>query len=354
MSACSFSVGQEPNEMDLIMRLFRPGRRLDSLQQGLDNQAIKLKEIADKIDNQAAVVSQKFEAVAELLSAYPNAKALLGEQIRDVSPTDYAEKLVRRSGRIFNRDKSSTNPGFVELLKHASGDEVPDSTWHKLLAEAQIEAAAVPGAAQVFERQSYIEDYMSDLARKHRARYLPGWVNSDDALFLYWLVRLTKPRRIVQCGAFNGRSSALMMLALVRNGPEGTLSIIDNPPVFDPSNPEWTIEGKIYSAVVPAGRMSGWMVPDQYRDRMKVWNGDARSLLPKVVDDLESVDLFYYASDHTHQEMTAAFEEAKRKLGRGGVIVAVDVAWNASLWDFAERFGAPSYTFKGAIGVGFF
>ena len=114
------------------MKLFGPGvgKRIDTLQQGLDNQASKLKEIADKIDNQAALVSQKFEAVAELLSAYPNAKRLLGEQIKDVSPTDYAQKLIRTSGRIFNRDKPSTNPCFVELLKHASGDEVADSTWH--------------------------------------------------------------------------------------------------------------------------------------------------------------------------------------------------------------------------------
>lgn len=336
------------------MKLFGSGRRLDSLQQGLESQAHALKEIADKIDSQAAFVSQKFAAVAELLSAYPNAKALLGEQISDVSPADYADKLVRVSGRIFNRDKSSSSPGFIELLKHASGDEVADSTWRGLLAEAQVEASAVPGAAQIFERQAYIEDYVSALARKHRARYLPGWVGAEDALFLYWLVRQTKPRRIVQCGAFNGRSSAYMMLALAKNGSDGTLNIIDNPPVFDPSNAEWTREGKIYNAVVPAGRTSAWMVPDQYRNRMKVWNGDAKSLLPKVVEALEQVDLFYYAADHTYQEMTSAFEKAKRKLRQGGVIVAVDVGWNASLWDFAERFGAPSYTFKGTIGVGFF
>jgi predicted O-methyltransferase YrrM len=52
--------------------------------------------------------------------------------------------------------------------------------------------------------------------------------------------------------------------------------------------------------------------------------------------------------------MMSAFEEAKRKLRPGGLVVAVDVAWNASLWDFADRCGVPSYTFKSAVGVGFF
>jgi hypothetical protein len=52
--------------------------------------------------------------------------------------------------------------------------------------------------------------------------------------------------------------------------------------------------------------------------------------------------------------MMFEFETAKRKLRQGGLVVAVDVAWNASLWDFAEKHGVPSYTFKGAVGVGFF
>jgi predicted O-methyltransferase YrrM len=195
---------------------------------------------------------------------------------------------------------------------------------------------------------------LSGLSRKFRARYAAGWVDLDDALFLYWLVRRTKPRRIVQCGAFNGRSSAFMMLALAKNGPEGTLAIIDQPPIFDPENPEWTVEGKVYGAVVPAGKTSGWMVPDQYRDRLEIWNGDAKNLLPKVIGNLEAIDLFYHASDHTYQHMMSAFEQVRRKLRQGGLVVAVDVGWNASLWDFAERHGVPSYTFKSAVGVGFF
>jgi predicted O-methyltransferase YrrM len=52
--------------------------------------------------------------------------------------------------------------------------------------------------------------------------------------------------------------------------------------------------------------------------------------------------------------MIIEFEQAKRKLNRGGVIVADDISWNASLWDFADRFGVPSYNFKGAVGVAFF
>jgi hypothetical protein len=108
-----------------------------------------------------------------------------------------------------------------------------------------------------------------------------GVVNLDDALFLYWLIRQLKPRTIVQTGVCNGLSAAFMMLALAKNGPDGTLHVIDLPPVFDPKDPAWTEPGKIYGVVIPEGRTTGWLVPDAYRDRFEVWNGDAKDLLPR-------------------------------------------------------------------------
>jgi predicted O-methyltransferase YrrM len=96
------------------------------------------------------------------------------------------------------------------------------------------------------------------------------------------------------------------------------------------------------------------MVPDAYRDRFEVWNGDAKTLLPKLVDKVGSIDLFYHDSDHTYNHMMFEFREAKRKLKSGGLIVGDDVSWNASVWDFADEHGVPSYNFKGAVGVAFF
>jgi len=96
------------------------------------------------------------------------------------------------------------------------------------------------------------------------------------------------------------------------------------------------------------------MVPDCYRNRLKIWNGDPKVLLPRVIDSVEIIDVFYHGSNQPYQRMMFEFEEVKRKLAQGGLIVAVDVGWNASLWDFAEKFGVPSYTFKAGVGVAFF
>ncbi|MFZ1008138.1 MAG: class I SAM-dependent methyltransferase, partial [Candidatus Sulfotelmatobacter sp.] len=163
-----------------------------------------------------------------------------------------------------------------------------------------------------------------------------------------------KPKTIVQTGVCNGMSSAFMMLGLVKNGGDGSLHVIDLPAVFNPKDAGWTVKGKVYGVVIPEGKSSGWMVPDAYRDRFEVWTGDAKVLLPKMVDKVDSIDLFFHDSEHTYNHMIFEFREAKRKLRPGGLIVGDDVSWNASVWDFADQYGVPSYNFKGAVGVAFF
>jgi predicted O-methyltransferase YrrM len=114
------------------------------------------------------------------------------------------------------------------------------------------------------------------------------------------------------------------------------------------------VKGKVYGVVIPEGKTSGWIVPDAYRDRFEVWSGDAKALLPKMIDKVGSVDLFYHDSDHTYDHMMFEFREAKRVLKPGGLIVGDDISWNASVWDIADQYGVPSYNFKGAVGVAFF
>src|SRR5262249_19936155 len=184
--------------------------------------------------------------------------------------------------------------------------------------------------------------------------YVAGWVNLVDAQFLYWVVRHVKPKVIVQTGVSNGLSSAFMMLALAKNGPEGRLHVIDIPAIFDPNDPAWTQKGIVYGVVIPEGKSSGWIVPDIYRDRFEVQVGDAKALLPPLIDRLDEIGMFYHDSDHTYHHMIFEFEQAKRKLTPGGVVVADDIPWNASLWDFANTHDVPSYNFRGTMGIAFF
>jgi predicted O-methyltransferase YrrM len=343
--------------------------------------AQSLRELVAGIANQSDLINRKFEQLFEVLArcgaqrgsvpdglqAPPTAGTLsfheamaqlpltIASRTYNTSHPDYDARLARNfPGSIFNADRPCANPAYQALGELPLRKEVLDTAWPPILADALAEASSVPHADQIFERRTSIENYVAELNRTYRAYYQPGWVNMDDALFLYWLVRQAKPKKIVQCGVCNGLSASFMMLALAKNGPEGTLSVIDLPPVFDPGDPDWTIEGKVYGVVIPEGKTTGWMVPDAYRDRMEVWNGDAKDLLPKMVDKVDAIDFFYHDSDHTYDHMMFEFREAKRKLTPGGLIVGDDISWNASLWDFADEYGVPSFNFKGTVGVAFF
>jgi predicted O-methyltransferase YrrM len=297
-------------------------------------------------------ISRPAEKLQTALARLP---LMIDAKTYNTSHPEYNSALVRNfPGKIFNFDKICTNSVYASLRQLATGDEIPDAIWNQILKEALEEARSIAHSDQVFERRTYIENYMKEITNKYHAHYAAGWVNLDDALFLYWLVRKLKPKIIVQTGVCNGLSSAFMVLALVKNGSEGTLHVIDLPPVFNPNDRGWTIKDKVYGVVIPEGKSSGWIVPDAYRERFEVWNGDAKALLPKMVDQVPSIDLFYHDSDHTYDHMMFEFREAKRKLQAGGLIVADDISWNQSVWDFADEYGVPSYNFKGAVGVAFF
>jgi predicted O-methyltransferase YrrM len=339
-------------------------RKFDQVIAGLDNQSDLLNRKLNRLiegvfaGGEATGIPDTPSGTTRdltLREAMQRIPLLLAERTYNTSHPDYDARVVRNfPGHIFNHNQHCENAAFQALSRLAQGDEVADRVWDAVLAEALVEAASVAHAQQVFERRSFVEHYMAELGHKYRAHYVPGWVNLDDALFLYWLVRRVKPRTIVQTGVCNGLSAAFMMLGLVKNGPDGTLHVIDLPPVFNPDDPAWTVEGNVYGVVIPEGKSSGWLVPDAYRERFEVWSGDAKDLLPKMVDKVESIDFFYHDSDHTYNHMMFEFHQAKRKLSKGGLLVGDDVSWNASVWDFADEFGVPSYNFKGAVGVAFF
>src|SRR5262249_10632249 len=121
----------------------------------------------------------------------------LDEKTYNTSHPDYDATAVRNyPGRIFNAGKPCGNAAYGELKKLARDDTVPDQAWGRVLEDLLAEAKSVPHAQQVFERRSFIEQYTAELRDKYQAHYAPGWVNLEDALFLYWLVRAQRPRTI--------------------------------------------------------------------------------------------------------------------------------------------------------------
>ena len=271
----------------------------------------------------------------------------------DTQHPGYDARAARNHPDTIIGPSRSEHPILAEIAALGDGTRVPAACWQATFAAMRAEVESDRDGARLFAQRRELEEQLGELSRRYRAQYNPGWVNVDDGLFLYWLARRLRPKTIVQTGVCNGFSCALLALALARNGDGGQLHAIDLPQIFDPKDPEWTRSGRIYGVIIPEGRSSGWLVPESCRDRVHLQIGDAAALLRPLLAGLGAIDFFFHDSDHTYDHMAFEFGEAKRVLRRGGLVVADDIAWNASLWDAADEWGVPAYNLAGSMGVAF-
>jgi hypothetical protein len=65
--------------------------------------------------------------------------------------------------------------------------------------------------------------------------------------------------------------------------------------------------------------------------------GDARCLLPKLLSDVTSIDVFIHDSLHTYEHMLWEYRSAYPYLREGGLLVSDDAMWNSAFSEFARE-----------------
>lgn len=145
---------------------------------------------------------------------------------------------------------------------------------------------------------------------------------------LYLLVRLIKPRVVVETGVASGASSAHTLRALEDNG-EGELYSIDVPPED-----------------LPVGKTSGWIVPDSLRNRWLLHIGDSKELLHPLLNELGQVDCFLHDSLHPYEHMLWEFKTVGPHLRPGGLFLAHDVGRHEAFRDFMSELRIPSSGYR--------
>lgn len=153
-------------------------------------------------------------------------------------------------------------------------------------------------------------------------------------LLQYVIVRALKPSCVLETGIANGVSSAYILLAMQRN-EKGSLYSID---VNDGS-------------FLPGGKQVGWIVPAWLQQRWTPRFGDARELLPSVLADLRSLDVFIHDSLHTYDHMKFEYEQAYPYLLHGGVLISDDALWNPAFEEFAQAVAPPVVGVIRGVGV---
>jgi predicted O-methyltransferase YrrM len=146
-------------------------------------------------------------------------------------------------------------------------------------------------------------------------------------VFLYAVVRRIRPRTVVETGVAAGVSSYSILQALDDNG-QGSLYSIDLPH----QNPAENIQ-------LPRGQETGFLVPKSLAHRWSLKLADSKQELPRLLEELETIDLFIHDSLHEYDHMMFEYRQAWRRLKSGGILFSDDVSYNSAFQDFCYENG---------------
>lgn len=139
---------------------------------------------------------------------------------------------------------------------------------------------------------------------------------------LYVLVRIIKPKVIVETGVSAGVSSAYMLQALNDNC-DGKLYSIDFPNY----------------AIIEAKQVqqTGFVVPSYLRNRWSLMEGMSADILPTLNRNLDGIDMFIHDSEHSYDNMKFEYEEVWDNINYGGLLISHDINDNKAFSEFSNN-----------------
>ena len=187
----------------------------------------------------------------------------------------------------------SSPESFVCALLSVTKDqlsEVAPSSQSKILIKKAFQASIAPST---LEMPASLEE---------------GWS-------LYYIVRLLKPKIVIETGVSAGRSSTFILAALNDNGC-----------------------GKLYSIDTNPG--SGYAIPISLKVNWHFFNSRSDEVLPTLIKELKIVDLFLHDSLHTYDCMLYEYQTIWPCLKDGGILLSDDVDRNSAIIDFSKEVNA--------------
>lgn len=160
-------------------------------------------------------------------------------------------------------------------------------------------------------------------------------LNNTLGKWIWCCVRIVQPEVMIETGVSHGSSSRIILSAMQRN-KRGTLYSIDLP------NRD-TNKNYNFNTMAPE---TGWMVADTLRERWDLRLGEARELLPAVLEETGKTDIFFHDSDHSYAHMKFEFETVAPYLKPGGLLLSDDVHKNAAFEEFVVQSGWKAMQFN--------
>lgn len=227
-----------------------------------------------------------------------------------------AAKLVLSAPRE-GLDRVRNRVELATARESATASYTADPRWRETL-EERLDGVDIASAAE-FDR------LWTKLAAELATGDLqPGKGHDADPAFAQaaWMLACAlRPRRVVETGVARGIVTRFLLDALAARG-EGRLWSIDLPPLSD----AWHEHAL---AAVPAARRARWTYV----------RGSSRRHLPRLLDELGTIDLFVHDSLHTGRNMRFELGLAWEHLAPGGAILADDIQDNRAFAELADRAG---------------
>jgi hypothetical protein len=164
---------------------------------------------------------------------------------------------------------------------------------------------------------------------------------------LYVACRLQRPEIVIETGAGAGLASAFILQALEENDA-GVLCSIDNPRSVYFTEGGDKIDEKYW---IPLGKETGWLVPTNLKKRWKLLIGKSSEILPKIIKEYSSVDIFFHDSEHTYQNMIFEYSKVYPCLQVRGLLLSHDIEQNSAFNDFCNSINVPPVILTKGLGL---
>jgi hypothetical protein len=131
----------------------------------------------------------------------------------------------------------------------------------------------------------------------------------------YVLVRVRRPRLVVEAGVHDGLGSAVLLRAMQRNAAEG-------------------FPGQLVG--IDVNPASGWLVGDELRAGYDLRVDDSHRVLERGLGD-QAIDLFIHDSNHSYAHELREYELVLPRLSERGVLLSDNAHIYPVLKEFAAR-----------------
>ncbi|ELY68447.1 class I SAM-dependent methyltransferase [Natrinema versiforme] len=194
----------------------------------------------------------------------------------------------------------------------------------RLAAVLPASVAELRGYEREYDDLEWFHDSYADrVAEIHDAGVATDTTHWRDGVTLYVVCRALEVETAVETGVLFGSFDAHVLAAMAENGG-GTLHAVDLP-----GGPPGPFE-------------YGHLIPDRCRDRWRLHRGDAREVLPELLERVGPLDLFLHDSDHRLPHMRFEYETARPRLEPGGVLASHDVRLSGLFDRFTDANGLQS------------